>query len=182
MKTQMSSVMDADAFAELLPRMHQIQYMSAFSLPVVLFLRLCITSFILYAALVLTGAETTFRTALCVNTHSVLPMMVDGSLRLLVIWIAGTAAYQTPEAVQASTGGLNLLLGTGSHPALNALLNGLNLFALWSFGLRTIGLTVTCGARRGQAMAAAAVLWILELGLATAAAALLAGAQALHGS
>ncbi len=104
------------------------------------------------------GAGASFRPALAVTAHGMLPIWIS---RLLAVPAAlahapvprGDVASLLPSSPAA-------LLPAGGPPVLAGALGGLDLFALWAVWLVALGMARITGASRARAVATTAVLYV----------------------
>jgi hypothetical protein len=111
----------------------------------------------------LAGARASFRPALAVTAHGMLPIWIS---RLLAV----PAALAHAPVPHADLGALlpsspAALLPPGAPAALSGALGALDLFALWAAWLVALGMARITGASRARAAATTAVLYLAWVAL-----------------
>jgi hypothetical protein len=121
------------------------------------------------------GARSSFRPALAVAAHGMVPLWIA---RVLAV----PAALARAPVPQAEVAGLlpssaAALLPAGAPPALAGALGALDLFGLWAAWLVAVGMARATGASRARALAVTLVLYLAWIALSRVAVpALAAGA------
>lgn len=118
-----------------------------------------LVALVLWGGAKVLGAGIAFATAGVVATYSQLPIVFQQLAAIIQGLVLDVRGMEHMHSVSL---GVARFLPADSNPVLLALAGRLELFALWSVILMTIGLAVTARISRGAAFAVAAVVWLLS--------------------
>ncbi|MBI2952452.1 YIP1 family protein [bacterium] len=101
-----------------------------------------------------------FKAILSVVFHASVVSLISGTLVSALMLVKAQGGAAGPEDLDIRLGA-DLLVRGDPHPALKALLAGLNPFSLWYYGLLTAGVRVTCGLSRSRSAWVVGAFWAI---------------------
>ncbi len=109
------------------------------------------------------GWDSRFSQAFGVTTHAFLPGVLKAAFLLFLITRQESV---NPQALgDLLTSNLGFLVPRDSSKPLHALLQSLDIFALWSLGLFVIGFAAAARVKRGAAAGVIVTLWLLTVAI-----------------
>jgi hypothetical protein len=160
-----------DTIIDVTSRMRWVMFLG----PVIVFqpIAVAVVAFIFYLVFRVTGSEQRYDQSLAVTTHSFLPMAVAALLSIPILLSRSSISNEEILSGSVLTSNLGFLAPEDAPPAIQAALQSLDFFTVWTIVLLGIGYVRTTGLPRlSVAISVVAMwgLWILaRVGMAQAA-------------
>ena len=127
--------------------------------PILQAIALLLVASVLQISFRLFGGDTTFKQAFSVTLYSWIPRVIKGLIGLVVLFSkSDLGIFDLQNPVMSNLG---FLSDPKSNPLLYAVLSSVDLFAIWSVVLLTIGFSVASRLSRGKSAAIVFGWWIV---------------------
>jgi hypothetical protein len=146
---------------EHLTRMHRLmRYLSIAGVFLGTLLSGLVSAFLIWLIVQVFEGAAGFKAILSVVFHASVISLISGVLVAALTLAKAQGGAASPEDLDIRLGA-DLLVRGDPHPALKALLAGLNPFSFWYYGLLTVGVRVTCGLSRSRSAWVVGAFWAI---------------------
>jgi len=161
--TQQLPNMSPDRQQELISTLRVSQYIGILFSPVVFLLKISIGAYVLWVLSIFCGADLPFRKVLSLVSYvSIIPVL-DRLAGYSLNYLSNVDSIENAEQIRSTFLSVSSFVNLSGHPALRALADNCDLFALWYLTLLVIGLAVIGRFSQAKSTGIVSIFFFIQL-------------------